>query len=241
MNTQITKIISKLILPKKTIKIKLLGDSITHGVGGTGFAQNGEHILYNYSRNPDGYCWAKMFKEYMESGYDCTVTNNACTGTTIEYIIDNFDKLVDTDDDIIICTIGTNNRHQYFADAPMHTKREHMENFYDNILKLNGLFKRAEKDVIFVANIPASSQNEKDGDNFRRLFHMNDVNDLYLKASVECGFPLISMYNLFYNYCEENGITVDSLLCDGLHPNDRGYDVMYSLIMKALGIARSVK
>ena len=31
-------------------------------------------------------------------------------------------------------------------------------------------------------------------------------------------------------YCDENGVTVDSLLADGRHPNDRGYDVMYSLL-----------
>lgn len=45
-------------------KIKLVGDSITHGQGGTGFAQNGEYIASvfgnKYYRNPNGYCWAKI-------------------------------------------------------------------------------------------------------------------------------------------------------------------------------------
>ena len=240
MNNDIKCIMSKVVLSERTIHIKLLGDSITHGVGGTGFEQNGEPIVKGFARNKNGYCWAKLFKEHMESEYDCIVTNNACTGTTIEFVIDNFEQLVDVNDDIVICTIGTNNRHQYFSATPRHTKREHMEFFYNNILKLYDKFKNAGKDVIFIANIPASANNEKDGENFWRLFHMNDVNDLYMKASSICNFPFISMYLLFSEYCEHKGITVDSLLADGLHPNDRGYEVMYKLIVKELGLGRTI-
>ncbi len=235
MNTMVAKVISKVILAEKTVHIKLLGDSITHGVGGTGFEQNGEQITPNFARNKDGYCWAKMFKEYMETHFDCVVTNNGCTGTAIEFIIKNFDRLVDKEDDIIICTIGTNNRHQ-FKDTPKHTPKEHSTNFYNNIIKLHNMFKQAEKDVIFVANIPASSENEKDTADYWRIIHMNDINNLYMKASVVCGFPFISMYTLFSEYCDMKGITVDSLLADGLHPNDKGYEVMFKLIMKELGI-----
>lgn len=240
MNADVKKIISKLVLAEKTVNIKLLGDSITHGVGGTGFEQNGEPIVKGYARNKDGYCWAKLFKEYMQEQFNCVVTNNACSGTGIESTINNFEQLVDKDDDIVICTIGTNNRHQYVDGSPRKTKQEHMQNFYNNIIKLHNKFKEAKKDVIFVANIPASAENEKDSEDYWRIFHMNDVNDLYMKASVECGFPLISMYSAFYEYCETKGISVDSLLVDGLHPNDKGYEVIFKLMLKELGIGRSV-
>lgn len=241
MNRGIAKIMSKVVLADRTIRIKLLGDSITHGVGGTGFEQNGEPIVEGFARNKDGYCWAKLFKEYMESQFDCTVTNNACTGTTTEFIIDNFQQLVDSDDDIVICTIGTNNRHQLFSTAPKHTRREHMEILYENIIKLHDKFKKAQKDVIFIANIPASAENEKDGEDYWRLFHMNDVNDIYMKAAAVCDFPFISMYLKFSEYCDLKGITVDSLLADGLHPNDSGYDVMFKLILKELGIGMKIQ
>jgi len=241
MNIDAAKIMSKLVLPSKTMKIKLLGDSITHGVGGSRFSQNGEAIVDEFARNPNGYCWANRFKEFMESSYDCKVTNNACSGTKIESIIKNFDILVDRDDDIVICTIGTNNRHQrHDSGEPKHTKREHMEDFYANICKLHGMFKDAGIDVIFVANIPASAENEKDGDYFWRIFHMNDVRDMYLKASAELGFPLISMYNRFAEYCRNTGVALDDLLADGLHPNDRGYDVMLDIMLDELGLVRCV-
>jgi len=69
---------------------------------------------------------------------------------------------------------------------------------------------------------------------------MNDVNDLYLKASKECCFPFISMYSQFMEYCDLKGITVDSLLSDGLHPNDDGHTVIFKLILRELGLGRMI-
>ena len=60
------EVIHQVLQSKDHVQIKLLGDSITHGVGGTGFEQNGAHIVEEFSRNPDGYCWAKLFAEFMK-------------------------------------------------------------------------------------------------------------------------------------------------------------------------------
>ena len=236
MNKEAARLMSKVILSDKKVRIKLLGDSITHGVGGSGFAQNGGWIVNGFSRNPDGFCWAKLFKEHMETSYNCEVVNNACTGTNIQFIRSNFDLLVEEEDDIIICTIGTNNRHQYKSTGERVEKKAFMERFYFEILGLYETFRSHGKNVIFVANIPASEQNEMDGADYWRILHMNDIRNCYLKASAECGFPLVSMYDAFLDHCEAKNISVSSLLKDGLHPNDEGYQVMFDLIMKELGL-----
>lgn len=219
---------------KKSLQIKLLGDSITHGMGGTGYSPTDEHIVDAFSRNNNGYCWANKFKEYAKEKLGCAVINNGCSGTTIEFIINNFETLVDESDDFIICTIGTNNRHQYFCDGPKPEREEFIDRLYGKIVELNSMIKALNKPVIFMANIPASAENELDGENYWRILHMDDINNIYKKASKECGFPLISLYDLFLCYCEENNLSVDDLLIDGLHPNDRGYDVMFDLIVNAL-------
>ena len=251
MNNDITKIITKLILPDHTIHIKLLGDSVTHGAGGSGYQQDGELIIEEsaprtgrWFRNTKGYCWANLFRDHMESQYDCKVINNACSGIGIEFILDNFHELVSEDDDIVLCAIGHNNRAQHISAGQKHTKREHMELFYRNILALHTKFREAGKDVIFIANVPtpASDENKPDGNgDVWRIFRMNDVHDLHLKASVECGFPMISLYEAVMEYCEEHNITVDSLIADGLHPNDEGYRVMFRLLMRKLGLALQVE
>ncbi len=81
---------------------------------------------------------------------------------------------------------------------------------------------------------------EKDGADYWRIIHMNDINDLYMKAPVECGFPFINMYQLFLEYCDLKDVTVNSLLADGPHPNDKGYEVMFKLLLKELGLGRKV-
>ena len=102
------------------------------------------------------------------------------------------------------------------------------------------MFKEVGKDVVFVANIPATVENETDNEKLWRHFHMSDVNNFYMKASVDCGFPFISMYSLFLEYCEIKDISISSLLADGLHPNDEGHKVIFELLLKELCIGRKV-
>ena len=235
MNEQIKALVAG-VTTKRDAQIKLLGDSITHGVGGTGFIQNGEPIVENFRRNPDGYCWANSFRDYMHDKYGAKVINNACTGTTIQFVLKHFDTLVDKDDDLVICTIGTNNRHQMFGTGEKKSREEMAEIFYSSLILLIKKFEELGKDVIFVANIPAAKRNERDSDQYWRILHMDDINNLYKKAQDECDFNLISLYDLFSEYCTKESVEIDELLGDGLHPNDKGYDVMLELIKSALGV-----
>lgn len=228
------EIIKDLLAAKPHAHIKLLGDSITHGVGGTGFRQNGAPIVDKYARNPDGYCWANKFKAFMETQHGCTVNVNACTGTRIEFVIEHFDTLVSAEDDLIICTIGTNNRHRYFREGEKPTREEMGTRFYQNVVRLHELLVASGKAFILMANIPAGEENERDGTDYWRVLHMDDINAIYEHAATVLDFPLISMYRLFGGYCADNGVDIDTLLADALHPNDRGYDVMYDLLLKEL-------
>ena len=89
---------------------------------------------------------------------------------------------------------------------------------------------------VFMANIPAGKNNEQDGVDYWRILHMNDINDIYKRAKKTAGFEFISLYDLITAYMKEKGIEIDALLADGLHPNDKGYDVMYELIRKEFNI-----
>lgn len=220
------------------VKVKLLGDSITHGVGGKCFAQKGERIVegFDFFRNPEGFCWANLMSEYLWERYGAVVVNNGCSGVKIEFIIEHFDALVDADDDFVICTIGTNNRHQFKKDGPKQDRDEMIETFYQNILKLNRMFEERGIPVVFVANIPASAYDETDKADYWRVLHMDDINREYKRAREAAGFELISLYDLASEYVSVRGMLIDDLLRDGLHPNDEGYRVMFELLKAELEI-----
>lgn len=235
-NKKISEIFKKALESKENVKIKLLGDSITHGVGGEGWEQNGEVIVEGWAQSPDSYCWANLFRDYMKEKYSATVVNKACTGTTVEFVIKHFDRLVDIDDDIIICTIGTNNRHQSMSKGEKKSRETMLCELYENVKKLNSMLSETGKPYILMANIPASAKNELDGADFWRILHMCDINDTYKRLELEYGATVFSLYDAFSYYCEKNGVLVDELLCDGLHPNNRGYKVMFDLITDAFDL-----
>ena len=229
------ELFKKALEKKGTLNVKLLGDSITHGVGGTGWAMEGESIVEDFKRSPNSFCWAKLFSDYVKEKYGAEVTNNGCTGTTIQFILKHFETLVSDTDDLVICTIGTNNRHRSkdLGDRP--SREEWGRVFYDAVLQLNEKFEERCIPVIFVANLPAAKNNEVDGETYYRILHMDDINEIYKRTRKKAGFALISMYDLVSDYVKEKGILVDALLCDGLHPSDEGYKVMFALLREALG------
>lgn len=83
-----------------------------------------------------------------------------------------------------------------------------------------------------MSNIPASVANE----NNNKLFDMSEVDDIIMKFSIQNKIEYISVYKAFMNYCSYKNIDLNTLLQDGLHPNDNGYKVMFYLICQALGI-----
>ena len=120
------------------------------------------------------------------------------------------------------------------CDGPCRKKEEMLAEFTGNIERLYDKFLEKGKTVIFVANIPASPKNEESTDTYWRVLHMDDINKAYKEASARLGFPFISLYDLFSEYCRDNGIDFTTLLADGLHPNDEGYKVMFALLKGAL-------
>lgn len=223
-------LISKILNTTVSYKIKLLGDSITAGVGGTGFNEDGQAIMTidpwgGVSRtwyvNTSGHCWANELKSYIEDKTPSTVYNFGCEGIAAWQVLNNISTLVEDDDDLIILMIGTNNRTTLPAE------------YTSFIVDIIEYCKSANKPIIVMSCIPASVANEE---NYTRM-HMEDIDMMINLACKQTQVPYISVYKLFIEYCKYMNITIDSLLADGLHPNDNGYDVMFYLIANALGIS----
>ncbi len=218
------------------IQIKLIGDSITAGVGGTGYnaseSGGGEHIYGIYYENVNGVCWANKLKAYWESKFpNVTVKNYGTSGRSSGHLLQNISSLVRNDDDIVICMVGTNDRNNEVD--PISGETRSISQFYSNLSGIVSYVQNSGKTIVLMACISASVTNETTD----KVFHMEDVDMVVSKVASVYGIEYVSVYKLFIDYCETRNITIDSLLSDGLHPNDSGYEVMFQLISNALSVA----
>ena len=214
----------------ETARIKLLGDSITHGMAGTGFVADGEAIPNvwgsDLKQNPNGYCWANLLRDYVQAKFPAaTVVNYAQSGWSSRDIVTNLPVLVEDADDVVICMIGTNDR-----------GTGTLAQYRENLATICRACKDRGKPLILVASCPASVSRDSltdAGGEFN--FHMEDVSMAVQDIGYVHGVPTISLYQGVMEYCQYDTAKVDALLRDGLHPNDTGYRVLYTIIANALG------
>ena len=217
------------------IKIILGGDSITHGVGGTGFAQDGEKIIGEYRRNTNGYCWAKLFKEYIENNYNATVTNNAIIGTASTFWKNNISTLVPADSDVLLLTIGTNDRHIKKAN-PL-TRVELLNRLYNNLHSIAAYCESNNIQLILASPIPATAENEALDDGVdKRILHSFELSNVIERVATECDCKFINLYNAVYYYYYYKDLNFEEYLPDGLHPGDSMYKVMFYEYLRLLGL-----
>lgn len=221
--------------PSQSFKIVLGGDSITHGVGGTNFAQDGDTILTTpgrtWKRNPNGYCWAKMFKQYIEANYNATVINNGCTGSNSTVWNGYKDTLIPADADLLILMIGTNDRN---GSDTLTTKESVLNNYHSNLLSIVSHCKAQGTDVILMSPIPATAANEEEAG---RIVHCFELDAVVKRVASEYNLEYVNLYNGIYYHLQENGLDLSTLLGDGLHPTNEMYRLMYYKILRALGLA----
>ena len=220
----IHKAMSQFILSDKTLKIKLLGDSITEGYGGTGFVQSSK---IGVETNTSGVCWANMLREYMTAKFGCTFVNLGSSGMNSQTMYNNIfvtPNLIDGSEDVVLLMIGTNDR-----------KTNTKATFYSNLKAIIEKIQANGTKVVIMSSIPSSAKEEAITTN---AYHMDDVDDIIMKVATDLNVEYISLYKLFDKHLRYSGAKLtDYLNSDGLHPNDEGYKVMYKLILSALGFA----
>lgn len=210
---------------KAPIKIKLIGDSRTHGAGGTGYKTDGDLIPGTETRmNPNGYCWANNFRDLMAKKYGVTVVNYAQSGRNSSQIKNQMKTLIEKDDSLIIMMLGTNDRHNQTSIEKVRViQREIIE--YSNSLNIP---------IILMSAPPTSAENDND---IIRYFSMFDLNKMTKELAREYGMKHIDNYDKMLEFAENRGVSVDAFSADGLHENDAGYDVVFRNILRNLGIS----
>lgn len=211
--------------------IYLIGDSIVEGYGGSNYNGGSNKVGHSdeeipnsvktWYRNTAGTCWANSLKKYVESNYpNTTVVNNGIGGFTVPQLYANFDSLVGDDATAVIVGIGINNRNT--AD-----KKKHITDALVNIVWK--ALRRGLKCVVLTPTlIKTGTAVDKNNDATVNAYVRNAIasgNARYIDVHSE----LLSFLNL-------NNISLNSVMSDNLHPNDRGYEIIYNIILKNLGL-----
>lgn len=229
-------VMSKLILPNKNYTVKLIGDSITQGVGSSDYDASGEVVISDnptaWSRNVGTKSWAAMFQARV-ANESVSVINNGVRGCSTHQILYYWDQLIDGDEDIVIVMLGTNNRTTADNENFSYTK----QSFYDELQKIKNTLESNGSEVIFMSAPPASASNESQSGIH---FHMNDVDDVIAKFAADNNMEYISLYKKTLDYMQFSGAELSDLLADGLHPNDKLHALMYGWIIEGLGLNREI-
>lgn len=227
----INDMVKDLFNKNKNTKVVFLGDSITQGMGGSNFAQNGETIITvgdnTWKRNDNGYCYANLLKDYLENNYNCNVINNACSGTDSYFVKNNLANLLPTDTDFCLLMIGTNDElydyNQVYNDLPTNI------NYFINYCNENNI------KFVICSPIPRTGN-----DNPNIKTYLFEINNIYKNIASQNNIEYVNMYNLIYYYCFENNKNLsDYISSDTIHPNDKGYLLIFYMLLKGLGIAPS--
>lgn len=207
-------------------KIKILGDSETAGVGGTGYNCDGETIYGNFKVNTSGHCWANEVKKYLENNYSCIVKNFGISGLKSSDIVSNIDSLIKQDDDIILCMIGTNNRNIINGDTIL---KNDLKTIYDYVISRG-------KDIIFISGNPVLEYNDKP-----KYFSMRKVDEIIRDFCSSVGVEYINVYRESIDYVESRNSILELITSDGLHPNDLGHDIVAYIVLKRMGFNKSIQ
>ena len=221
-------------------KIVLGGDSITKGSQGSGYAQDGDVIIGEYRRNPNGYCWANLFKAYIEENYHATVTNNAVEGTYAQWWDARKTDLIPADADLLILTLGTNER--IASEKIGLTRSEQIANFYTHVKSIIDYCHAQGTMILLCSSIPSSTSNEElrneDGSAVYPS-HVYDFNGVLSRLASEYDMDWFNLYNAIYYHYLWSGVDYDTMLVDTLHPGDELYTVMYYEYLRGFGLAPS--
>lgn len=201
------------IISGKIGSIVLLGDSITDGVGGSGY--NGSNDR-GPSTNTDGYCWANAFKKFLAERYGTAVTNMGMCGTQLAQQLAAALPSV-TKQDFVIWLTGTNDRDQHTA--------------YRSELRASiSALREKCAGVLVISSIPAAKADEKN--HSATMQYMDEI----ITAAAAGYVPYFSMYQAFCRYCEQHEIPLSGCFADSINPNDLGHSIMFKLLCQALGL-----
>lgn len=218
----------KMLYLNEVESIKLLGDSITAGVGTENFTypQNAKEIYNDGNESfveatSTSNSWANLFRNYInQKDYGVkNFTNAGIEGKSVKWALDNIDNLIDEQENVVFVMFGSDDR--------MTSTKEEYES---NISKLLKIIDSRSNYMVVMSPPPAAN------DTFNNQLTSEDINEILSKISKKEKYTFISHFDGMNKYLENNSDVqyTDLMQNYGAYPSEKGYKVMWDTIKDEL-------
>lgn len=225
---------------KVATKVKLIGDSITAGVGATGHALSTNLIFTDEEGTKyfepvlTSQSWANHFGNFLKKEYPSVRFRNVgIGGKSAKWANSHKSQWVDNNEDIVFIQLGTNDRWDSAT----------IEEFKTNLVEfLEYVDQRSEFMVVMAA--PPSQDYNIDGTlKPPYLRDMREINKTISEVCIEKDYLFISHFDMFFDYITVTGAAFDYLLETqvegGSHPKDPGHELVWRNIQSKLKLKDS--
>ncbi|WEA47294.1 GDSL-type esterase/lipase family protein [Priestia aryabhattai] len=226
-------------------KIKLIGDSITAGVGAAGYYTdpNGRPIITrngslvrelgkDWTVFPS---WANLFRKYINTNYPAIdFFNMGVGGISTKEVVEQFlTELVSDDEDVVFVMLGTNDR----SLTSLEEYRANIEFLLDYVNKRSNLM------IVMTASPSLSDFSDETYTTYAagRNFGAREIDKVLTEVCKENGYIHISHYRYLLDYASKRKVNIpDFLEPTGSHPKSGGHLAMWQNIQQRLGFANDV-
>lgn len=213
-------------------KIKLVGDSITVGIGAVdaGEDTSREEIgtTGHYEANIESRCWANYFREYIADKYPTVDFFNAGIGgwsTSSEGLTYGTDWY-GTNNDTVIVMLGANDRQDATSESDFSTN---IETVIKDI-ELNS------NNIIVMTSQPTENDFNADGTrNTTNNLTMDQIDKVIGRVCVKNGWKHVSFYRDVLDYQMHNQYKISEIV-GGSHPNMWGHKLMWKVLQQNLNL-----
>lgn len=225
-------------------KIKLIGDSITEGVGATNHSVPTDNpIIFDDGAGTifrEGCytckCWANSFRNFIQGSHPTIQFINAgIGGKSAKWANQNKDHWVGDNEDVVFVQLGTNDRQGSTTVGEFETNLTQFLEYVDA---------RSNKMVVMTASPTLNDYDESGVKNPAYYFDMGEVDKTITKVCTEKGYTHISNYRLLLEHARNTKTPLSKLLQTyqyGSHPVDAGYEAMWRNMQQQLGLIDDIR
>ena len=177
-----------------------------------------------------------------DRGLPVEIVNSGVGGSTTEHSLERFKSdVLDYDPELVIIMLGANDAAiDVWKNPPASAPRVAKQRYAENLSHFVKTLKARNVKVILMAPPPFRWTAKLKQLYGKPPYDVNDpwgfsaklaeYCDVVRAVAAEEGVPLVDAFKAFQEYDRVDGQSVDDLLLDGMHPNDKGHAVIAELL-----------